>query len=85
MLFVIQRCRRCDVWIRRDIKLLGDKLQMNIREFQVNRGNQQPEQGQEQQRDREYPVTAKSSVEAEIPQPPVESTGENVGQNSVSM
>lgn len=36
MYFVIQRCRRCDEWIRREIKLLDTQLNMNVRRFKVN-------------------------------------------------
>lgn len=35
--FVIQRCRRCDEWIRREIRLSDNKLNMNIRKFEQHR------------------------------------------------
>lgn len=31
--FIIQRCRKCDEWIRREIKLFDESLQMSVKHF----------------------------------------------------
>lgn len=36
MYYVIQRCRRCDTWIKREIALNNEKLEMTVRKFAVN-------------------------------------------------